>query len=160
MATVWIAIGTNMGDKNANLQTAITQLQQNNVNITKQSRIYETAPMYETEQDRFFNMTVMGETNLQPNDLLKLLKTLENEIGRTPSFRNGPRLIDLDILYYDNLIMDEEHLQIPHIRIAERQFVLQPLLDIDENFIDPRTNKSIREMAESIPADETLAPIQ
>ncbi|MGB1361186.1 MAG: 2-amino-4-hydroxy-6-hydroxymethyldihydropteridine diphosphokinase [Alphaproteobacteria bacterium] len=159
MATVFIAIGTNLGNRQENLKTAISELKKNNVNILSESRIYETAPMYETEQERFLNMAVMGEYDQSPDDLLKLLKKLEEEIGRVPSFRNGPRLIDLDILYYDNLVMDTEHLQIPHIRINERQFVLQPLLDINQDWIDPRTGKSINDMAGAIPMDETLKPI-
>ena len=87
------------------------------------------------------------------------MKDLEEKIGRTPSFRNGPRLIDLDILYYDNLIINEEDLQIPHIKISERQFVLQPLMDINPDWLDIRINKTIKKMQQEAPLDKTLSPI-
>ncbi len=159
MKKVFIAIGTNIGNRQENIDTAINQLNNNNVNIIKKSRIYSTAPMYETEQDRFLNMVVFAETNIKPTELLKLLKDLEEKIGRTPSFRNGPRLIDLDILYYDDLIINEEDLQIPHIKISERQFVLQPLMDINPDWLDIRTNKTIKKMQQEAPLDKTLSPI-
>jgi len=159
MKKLFIAIGTNIGNRQENIDTAINELNNNNINIIKKSRIYETAPMYETEQDRFLNMVVLGEADINSTELLKLLKDLEAKIGRISSFQNGPRLIDLDILYYDNLIINQKYLKIPHIKISERQFVLQPLMDINPDWLDMRTNKTVHQMQQEAPIDKTLSPI-
>ncbi len=149
MADVYIALGTNLGDKHANLKGAVAALGEH-VKITAQSKLYETAPMYVEDQPAFLNMAVRGVTELNPQDLLVFLKYLEEEVGREPTFRNGPRMIDLDILYYNDLLLDSEILQIPHIRIAERSFVLCPLADISNDFFDPRTKKTIANMLKEL----------
>ena len=160
MHTLFIAVGTNLGERLENITTAITRLAESDIHVTKTSRVYETAPMYVEDQPRFLNMAVMAETTLDAEDILKVLKFLEEDIGRVKSIRNGPRLIDLDILYLDDKIIDEPHLQIPHIRIAERQFVLQPLLDLNPDWLDVRTEKTIKEMSQALASDATLYPIE
>ena len=157
--TLFIAIGTNLGERLENIFTAITRLAEFDIHVTKTSRVYETAPMYVEDQPRFLNMAIMAETALDAEDILKALKFLEDDIGRVKSIRNGPRLIDLDILYLDDQIIDEPHLQVPHVRIEERQFVLQPLLDLNADWLDARTGKIIKEMAQALAPDATLQPI-
>ncbi len=149
MADVFIALGTNLGDKKANLAGAVAALGEH-VQITAQSRLYETAPMYETEQPSFLNMAVRGDTSISPDELLTFLKRLEGELGREPTYRNGPRMIDLDILYFGNILLDDDHLQIPHLRIAERSFVLCPLADLSKNFFDVRSGKTIANMLKDL----------
>ncbi len=145
MANIFIALGTNLGDRHANLDMAITALGMN-IDIDKQSKIYQTDPMYVTDQPAFLNMAIAGVTNMTPHQTLDFLKTIEDELGRKQTFKNGPRVIDLDILYYDNILQDDDDLIIPHPRISERDFVLRPMADIAKNFIDPNTNETIGQM--------------
>ena len=147
--TVIIALGTNLGDRQANLETAVSALSPE-VAVSARSRLYETAPMYVTDQPAFLNMAVAGETDLDPQALLAHLKHLEAELGRTPTFRNGPRMIDLDILYYADQVIDTEDLVVPHPRIAERSFVLWPLRDIAPDLHDPRQSRSVSEMYQAL----------
>ena len=152
---IFVALGTNMGDREGNLETAIERLGEV-MEVTCRSRLYQSAPMYVTDQDAFLNMAVKGETDLTPEALLDALKKLEHEIGRRPTFRNGPRVIDLDILYYGDLLMDTERLNIPHPRIGERGFVLQPLNDMAPDWHDVRTGKTIAKMADEYGEEEGL----
>jgi len=149
MADIFIALGTNLGDKSTNLKMAIEALGEH-VHITAKSNLYETAPMYVNNQPAFLNMVVRAVTDLSPQELLRFLKKLEAELGREPTFRNGPRMIDLDILYFDDLLLDDENLQIPHLRISERSFVLCPLSDIFKNLSDPRTGKTVSNMLKEL----------
>ncbi|MTI10434.1 2-amino-4-hydroxy-6-hydroxymethyldihydropteridine diphosphokinase [Curvivirga aplysinae] len=150
MYEIYLALGTNLGDKKANLKLAIECLSGFVWDI-RSSAFYESAPMYVEDQPSFVNMVVGGQTELTPLDLLDRLKDLEEEIGRRPTFRNGPRVIDLDILYHGDCLMTTERLSIPHISIQEREFVLLPLMDICPDRIDERTGKTVREMTEALP---------
>jgi 2-amino-4-hydroxy-6-hydroxymethyldihydropteridine diphosphokinase len=109
--------------------------------------VYETPPIGFADQDMFLNQVIRGETYLQPELLLKHLKRLEIALGRKPSFENGPRLIDMDILFYDDLVLYSTALTIPHPRLHERGFVLVPLLDIAAELEHPVKKKSVRELA-------------
>lgn len=137
MTQVYLALGSNLGDRRAALEAAISGLSENGVTITARSEIYETAPMYVIDQPAFLNMAVGGETDLGPLALLELAKRLETEIGRVPTFRNGPRAVDIDLLYVGDVEMDEERLILPHPRIDERAFVLAPLADIASDLMGP-----------------------
>ncbi len=148
---IYIAIGTNLGDKLHNLQRAISVLKIHNISIQKVSKVYKTAPMYKINQPPFLNMAVYAKTDISAECLLKILKHIEVEVGRTKTYTNGPRIVDLDILYYGDMILKSEHLQIPHPRISERPFVLYPMCDIAPNHLDPRTQKTIKHMADAIP---------
>lgn len=144
---IYLALGTNLGDRPANLRAALAALEPR-VRIEAESRIYETPPWGFLDQPAFLNMALRAETDLSPADLLTFLKKLETDLGRAPTFRNGPRLIDIDILFYDDLVLDTPPLVIPHPRLHERDFVLVPLADIAPDFIHPLLHQSIRALLE------------
>lgn len=143
--TVYLALGSNVGKRAAHLQTALAGMPPK-VRPLVQSPIYETPPWGYTEQPAFLNMVIQAETELPPLELLKFLKDLEVEVGRTPSFRYGPRQIDLDILFYDDLVLETPELSLPHPRLHERAFVLVPLADVAPNLRHPLLNQTIAEM--------------
>ena len=155
MKTVFIALGTNLGDRLANLRTAIDSLAPE-IRVNRESTIYETPPWGFTEQPAFLNMVIEAETSLEPRALLHYLKEKEAVLGRVKSFRNGPRQIDLDILFYDNLILDEENLTIPHPRLHERGFVLVPLAEIAPQLEHPRLKKNITELLRDVDTSEII----
>jgi 2-amino-4-hydroxy-6-hydroxymethyldihydropteridine diphosphokinase len=143
--TVYLSLGTNLGDRAANLKQAITSLSPQ-MRVKKKSKVYETPPWGYTEQEAFLNQVVKVTTYLDPEPLLKHLKRLEVALGRKASFRYGPRLIDLDILFFDDLILETPALTIPHPHVHERGFVLVPMMDIAPDHVHPVTQKSICEM--------------
>ena len=145
--TVYLALGTNLGDRAANLKQAIASLTPQ-LEVKVKSGIYETPPWGFEEQPKFLNQVLKAKTYLDPEPLLKHLKRLEVALGRKESFPNGPRLIDIDILFYDDLVLNKPSLVIPHPRLHERGFVLLPLTDIAPDLKHPITKKSVREMAE------------
>jgi GTP cyclohydrolase-4 len=134
--TVYIAVGSNLGDRRSNLLEAIRQLRQK-VSVERLSSVYETEPAYVTDQPRFLNMVLQGRTDLSPRELLEFLKGIERRMGRIGGERYGPRPIDLDILLYGDLRVDEPDLTIPHPRLTERAFVLVPLAEIAPNLVPP-----------------------
>jgi dihydropteroate synthase/2-amino-4-hydroxy-6-hydroxymethyldihydropteridine diphosphokinase len=141
--TAYIAFGSNIGDRIQNINNALEALESKCSSVVLDtSFLYETPPMYYTEQPAFLNGVCKIATCLEPYDLLAKLKDTENELGRQPNFRNGPRPIDLDILFFNDLILEEETLIIPHQRIQEREFVLWPLCDIARDMEHPRLFKT------------------
>jgi len=160
MAVVFLALGSNLGNRLENLQHAVNRLAPF-VQISHVSSIYETEPWGITEQPRFLNMVVEGETALAPEELLGALKTRERELGRTETVRYGPRLIDIDILFYDDLIYKSDALEIPHPRLAERRFVLVPLADIAPDLLHPSLRLTVRELLAQLPdtGDVKLYPM-
>lgn len=142
---VYLALGTNLGDRLANLKQAIAALTPQ-MEVKAKSQVYETPPWGYEDQPKFLNQVIRATTYLEPEPLLKHLKRLEVTLGRRGTFRNGPRLIDLDILFYDDLILDKPALAIPHPRLHERGFVLLPLLDIAPDLLHPVSKKSVREL--------------
>ena len=153
MSVIYIALGTNLGNRHKNLRSAIESLAPD-VHVTRESTIYETPPWGFTEQPAFLNMVIEAETNLEPRALLLYLKKRENELGRVKNFRNGPRQIDLDILFYDKYMMDEENLIIPHPRLHERAFVLVPLVDIAPELEHPLLGKTVIELLQNVDTSE------
>lgn len=143
---VYLALGTNLGDRLANLKQAITALTPQ-LEVKAKSQVYETPPWGFEDQPKFLNQVLKANTYLDPEPLLKHLKRLEVALGRKEAFPNGPRLIDLDILFYDDLVMDKPSIVIPHPRLQERGFVLLPLMEIAPNLVHPVNKKSVREMA-------------
>ncbi|MBT3713885.1 MAG: 2-amino-4-hydroxy-6-hydroxymethyldihydropteridine diphosphokinase, partial [Anaerolineae bacterium] len=143
----------NLGDRLANLRSAIESFAPE-LRVTRESTIYETPPWGFTDQPAFLNMVIEAETNLDPRALLVYLKKKEDELGRVKNFRNGPRLIDLDILFYDDLIMNEENLIIPHPRLHQRAFVLMPLADIAPELEHPLIEKTIIELLQDVDTSE------
>jgi 2-amino-4-hydroxy-6-hydroxymethyldihydropteridine diphosphokinase len=145
---VYLALGSNLDDRLANLKQAITALSPQ-MEVKAKSRVYETPPWGYTEQPAFLNQVIKANTYLEFEPLLKHIKRLEIALGRTPSFKNGPRLIDIDILFYDDLVLNTPSLIIPHPHMHERGFVLLPLMDIAPDLVHPVHKKSVREMLAS-----------
>jgi 2-amino-4-hydroxy-6-hydroxymethyldihydropteridine diphosphokinase len=143
--TVYLALGSNLGDRLANLKQAIAALPPQ-MEVKARSSIYETPPWGYEDQPKFLNQVIKAKTYLDPEPLLKHLKRLEVALGRKESFPNGPRLIDMDILFYDDLVLNGPPLTIPHPRLHERGFVLLPLMDINPQLVHPINKKSVREM--------------
>ncbi|KAL8144095.1 hypothetical protein V2J09_017127 [Rumex salicifolius] len=139
---VVIALGSNVGDRVHNFNEALTLLKNSGINITRHGCLYETAPAYVTDQPFFLNSAVRGVTKLRPNELLRTLKTIEKDMGRTDGIRYGPRPIDLDILFYGKFRVASENLTIPHERIWERPFVMAPLIDLLGSATDSDTASS------------------
>lgn len=142
MATIYLSLGSNLGDRAANLRAAVSGLA-GTLAIDSLSSVYETAPMYVTDQPPFLNMAAKAAGVLAPQDLLRLVKALEVRIGRQASRRYGPRLIDIDILFYDDVVLETPQLQLPHPRLAERAFVLCPLAEIAPGLIHPGLGASV-----------------
>ena len=149
MPVVYLSLGTNLGDRLANLRKALRALAPG-VRILSESRVYETPAWGYEDQPPFLNMVVKAETDLDPHPLLTRLKDLERELGRTPTFRWGPRLIDIDILFYNDLILELPDLIIPHPRLHERAFVLVPLRDIAPGFVHPVLRQTVSELLASL----------
>jgi len=146
---VYLSLGSNLGDRRGNLAAALQQLR-DKVEIHTVSSVYETEPVGYLDQPRFLNMACCGKTELSTQELLHEIKTIEVAIGRQPSFRNGPRPIDIDILLYDELQTEQETLTIPHPRMNERAFVLIPLAEISPNVIDPVSGRTAEELARAL----------
>ena len=143
---IYLSLGTNIGDREANLTGAIERLKAEEVAVRRESSRYETAPQDVLDQPWFLNMVVECETRLFPMQLLARLLRVERAMGRDRSanaIRRGPRLIDLDILLYNNAVIDTPHLRLPHPRMLERRFVLEPLLELAPDLNDPRTRQPI-----------------
>lgn len=155
MATVYLALGTNLGDRVQHLRNALALLE-SRVRITRTSSIYETEPWGILEQPRFLNMAAEGETKLQPAELLRFLKETERQMGRTEGVRYGPRVIDLDILLYDQERLETGDLSVPHPRLAERRFVLVPLAEIAPEVIHPVLRVSIRNLLARLREDGSV----
>ncbi len=149
MHIIYLALGTNLGDRLANLRAALAALPPSVV-VRQSSPIYETPPWELADQPAFLNMVLRGETDLEPAALLKHLKRLETELGRVAAARWGPRLIDMDILFYNDLILNTPELTIPHPRLHERAFVLVPLADLARDLVHPVLGKSIRELLAAV----------
>ncbi|MDA4122578.1 MAG: 2-amino-4-hydroxy-6-hydroxymethyldihydropteridine diphosphokinase [Thaumarchaeota archaeon] len=146
MVEVIVALGSNVGDRKQNLDRAVTQIDGLG-RVLDASSIYETEPMYYEKQGPFLNAVIALETSLSPTELLVRLKAIEKAMGRDSTApRYGPRVIDLDILFYGDTVLSESDLQIPHPHIAERAFVLVPLEEIRPGLVDPGSGRTVREM--------------
>ena len=148
---IYLALGSNLGDRAGNLQAARDALAPK-VTVTQESPLYLTPPWGYLDQPEFLNQVIEVETLLHPIPLLHLLKDIEAYMGRQATFRNGPRLIDLDILFYRSEVIEGELLQIPHPRLHERAFVLIPLNDLSPDFIHPILNETVNEMLAKVDA--------
>ena len=153
MYHIFLALGSNIENRKQHVETAIVSLREKVHDITV-APLYETKPRYFEDQQNFLNTVLSGFINLEPKELLQFAKTVQKEVGRVERFRNGPREIDIDILFYDNVVYKDEVLEIPHPRIQERDFVLQPFSDIDPDFSHPVLKKTIRELLATLPEEQ------
>ena len=143
--TVYLSLGSNLGDRESNLRRGLEALENDDVRVLKRSSVYETEPQDVIAQPWFLNMAVECETRCFPMQLLTVLQSVERGLGRVRSgAAKGPRPIDLDILLFGNAIIETPKLVIPHPRMLERRFVLEPLLEIAPELRDPRTREPLR----------------
>lgn len=153
MVEVCLAVGSNLGDRLDFLRKAKAALAPY-VTVTATSGLYETEPAYATDQPLFLNGALRGTTTLEPQALLYTIKDIELEIGRKPTFRYGPRVIDIDIIFYGDQQVRLPDLIIPHALMAERDFVLMPLNDIASDWVHPGLNKTVSELLAALPGTQ------
>lgn len=146
-----MSLGSNLGDREANLRNALRRLHAPDFRIVRVSRTYETAPMYLAEQPDFLNIVAEVETTIFPMRTLLRCAHAEREMGRRRTTPNGPRVIDIDIVLFGRFVMHTPTLQVPHPRMAERKFVLEPLAELAPDLRHPVTGKSVRELLAAAP---------
>jgi 2-amino-4-hydroxy-6-hydroxymethyldihydropteridine diphosphokinase len=144
--TIFLSLGSNVGDREENLRTAIATLADVKVRVTHISSFYETEPVDLREQPWFLNCAVQAETLVEPLDLLRTLRDIELQMGSKKQVPKGPRLIDVDILLYGNETIETQELQVPHPRMLQRKFVLVPLAEIAPNLKHPSWSGNVREL--------------
>ena len=152
MKTVYLGLGSNVGDRERNLAAALAQLAGPALRVVRVSSTYETEPVDYTDQRWFLNLVVEAETELFPMQLLARIVKIERALGRVRTVPKGPRTLDIDILLYGRAVVRSARLEIPHPRMGERRFVLAPLAELAPGLRHPLTRKTIREMLDAAPA--------
>ena len=153
MARVFLGLGTNLGDRRANLYLALRSLGAR-LRITAVSSLYDSAPVGYADQPRFSNLVCETETSAEPPALLALAKQVEHDLGRRPTVRYGPRVIDIDILLYDDAVVTSPDLTIPHPRLAERAFVLAPLAELAPDLLVPTLGRTVAALWAALPRQD------
>ena len=149
MHNTYLSLGSNVGNLKENIETAISFiLGTGHIFIKLKSDMIKTEPVDYLDQPDFLNMVILAETDFTPHELLKTLKQIEKTMGREDSVFKGPRIIDIDILVYDDVVLNSEHLTIPHPQMRKRKFILDLLNQVNPDLIDPITSKSIKELRE------------
>jgi 2-amino-4-hydroxy-6-hydroxymethyldihydropteridine diphosphokinase len=146
MKIAYLGLGSNLGDRNANLADAISRLACDTVRILRTSSIWETAPRDVLDQPWFLNQVVEVESDLLPRQLFQRIQRIEREMGRQRRIPKGPRLIDIDILLYGNAVVKSDDLEIPHPHMTERRFVLAPLAELAPDLRHPVSGHTVREL--------------
>jgi 2-amino-4-hydroxy-6-hydroxymethyldihydropteridine diphosphokinase len=147
---VYLGLGSNIGDREALLRSALERLDTNVLRLLRVSSVYETEPVGLREQAWFLNLVAEFETELFPKQLLQRTKRVESELGRKRTVPNGPRTIDIDILLYGNSVVKAEELEIPHPRYGERRFTLAPLVELKPDLRDPVTGKTVADLLRAL----------
>ena len=145
MHTIYFGLGSNLGNKEENLYAAMSEIDEQIGEVTAVSTFYTTTPVGYAEQPDFYNAACKASTDLTPREVLEKVETIMRDMGRIRNISNGPRVIDIDILLYDDVVMEEGGLIIPHPRMTERKFVLEPLCEVGEDAVHPVTGKTMRE---------------
>ena len=151
MKIVYLGLGSNVGDREANLRAAIERLEAPDLRVLRVSPVYETEPVDYTEQRWFLNLVVEAETSLFPMQLLARVARIERALGRLRTVPKGPRSIDIDILLYGKAVIRSEALEVPHPRMDERRFVLAPLADLAPDLRHPIAHRTVSEMLAAAP---------
>jgi 2-amino-4-hydroxy-6-hydroxymethyldihydropteridine diphosphokinase len=146
LKTAFLALGSNIGDREANLRDAVNRLESEEIRVLRRSSLYETAPREILDQPSFLNAVLEVETSLFPMQLMERVREIERKMGRRRVTPKGPRNIDIDILFYARTVIATAELEVPHPRIGERRFVLEPLAEIAPDFRHPLTGKTAGEM--------------
>jgi len=146
---VSFSIGTNVGDRLQNIVETLKLLREY-ISISNISSVYKTKALYFTHQEDFYNLAVVGYTELTPAKLMKMCKKIEKKVGRQKRFQYGPREIDIDIVFYGQKMLHTKSLDVPHLLFQERSFVLVPFAEIIPDFVDPRSEKTIAELLAQI----------
>ena len=155
MSVVYLSLGSNMGDKEDYIRKALKLIEDVD-EIRKVSPLYQTEPMGFKDQSFFLNCVIEVQTNSNPEQLLLFLKSIEQKLGRINTVKNGPRIIDIDILFFDDFCIENDELIIPHPRLHERLFVLIPLMDVNPDVIHPLLKKTVRELYDAIQHEEMV----
>jgi 2-amino-4-hydroxy-6-hydroxymethyldihydropteridine diphosphokinase len=157
MTVVYLGLGSNMEKKEEHIKTAITYID-NLCKVKIVSPLYLTEPVGFPDQDWFLNCVIEVETDTDPQTLLSSLKSIERKLGRKKTVKNGPRSIDIDILFYGDQVVQTKNLMIPHPLLQERLFVLQPMMDLNPCFVHPVLHKTIQELYKEQPWAEIVTP--
>src|SRR5438874_9321449 len=155
MEIIFLALGSNIENRKQHVETAIGLLREKVCDITV-APLYETKPRYFEDQQNFLNTVLRGFTDLEPRELLQFTKTVQQEVGRVERFRYGPREIDIDILFYDNVVYKDEELEIPHPQLQDRDVVLEAFADISPDFPHPVLKKTISELLDALRDEQRL----
>lgn len=161
MSEVFLSFGSNLGDREKNILDAIKLLNEiSDIKVIRGSSLYETEPLGFKEQNYFFNIVLRIHTNLSPFELLREIENIEKILGKNIKRKWGPRIIDIDILYYDEDIIETEKLTVPHPLINERMFVLIPMMEIASDFICPKTKLKISNIIRNCNKKDTVVMIK
>ncbi len=155
MATVYLGLGSNVGKPESQIRDAVRRLGELGTIVTV-SPLYKTEPIGYTNQPWILNCVVKLDTTLYPDELLEATQAIELDMKRIRLIKNGPRTIDIDVLLYDDLVLDTEHLTIPHPRMHERLFVMTPLKDIEPDILHPILNQRVIDIEKSLPRDKGI----
>jgi 2-amino-4-hydroxy-6-hydroxymethyldihydropteridine diphosphokinase len=155
MPQVYLSLGSNMGDKEHSITQALKLLSER-CTVKKISRFYRTEPVSTIPQEWFLNCAVEGETSLHPAELLSFIQSIEQRLGRVKITKDGPRIIDIDILFYENKIIRTKNLVVPHPLLQDRLFVLQPMMDLNPALMHPVLKKTIQTLYQNVPKNKKV----